>query len=348
VAGYKIVALDERMFHTFSVALAAILSLFCIVGAGIFFRRTGRLTHEAEQPLLRLTVDLLLPCLIFDRVLKTDAFVTDPQNLWLPPLLSFGLVAVGILVGLGIALLPTKQNGLVTWKQRRTFAGCLGNYNYGFIPIPLVIAMFPHDDRILGVLFVQNLGVEIAVWTIVLFTIMGQFDRKSLRHLINGPSIAIVVSVSLNLLGNSPLVPALFHERIAPCFDFLLMAIRMLGAAGIPLSIILIGAIFAEHFHRDEIKERLSTTLKITFWSSLIRLVLMPAIFVFLAIYLPCTQEIKQVLVIHGAMGSAIFTMALSKHYGGDPKTAFDTIMSNSLLSVLTMPIWIAVGLTWI
>ncbi|MCL1821715.1 MAG: AEC family transporter, partial [Prolixibacteraceae bacterium] len=165
---------------------------------------------------------------------------------------------------------------------------------------------------------------------------------------INGPSIAIVLSVSLNLLGNSRLIPAAFHEQVVPCFDFLFMTFHLLGAAGIPLSIILTGATFADHFHREEMKERLSTTLKIAFWSILIRLAIMPTIFISLAVWLPCTMEIKQILVIHGAMGSAIFPMVLAKHYGGDPKTAFDTILSNSLLSVLTLPIWIAVGLSLI
>ena len=338
------------MFDTFSVALAAILAVFCIVGAGVFFRRTGRLTQEAEKPLLRLTVDLLLPCLIIDRVLKTDAFTSDPQNLWVPPLLSFGLVAVGILFGLGVSMLPRRFNGMETWKQRRTFASCVGNYNYGFVPIPLVIAMIEVgivSEDVLGVLFVQNLGVELAVWTIILFTMTGKFDRTSLLRVINAPTIAIVLSVSLNLIGNYWL-PASFHEHIAPCFDFLLMAIHLLGAAGIPLSIILIGMIFADHFHREEIKERLPSTLRIAFWSILIRLAIMPMVFISFAVWLPCTQEIKQVLVIHGAVGSAIFTMALAKHYGGDPKTAFDTILSNSLLSILTLPIWIAVGFSLI
>ena len=333
------------MFSTFSVALAAILAVFCIVGAGLFFRRTGRLTPQAEQPLMRLTVDLLLPCLIIDRVLRTDAFVSDTQNLWLPPLLGFSLVAVGVLSGLAVGLLAKKFNGMETWQQRRTFAGCVGNYNYGFVPIPLVIAMFPEDDRLLGVLFVQNLGVELAVWTIILFTIQGRFDGKSLRQVVNAPSIAIVLSVSLNLLGHSSFVPDVFHEHIAPRFDFLLMAIQLLGAAGIPLSIILIGAVFADHFHRKDIRERLSSTLKISFWSILIRLVIMPVMFISLAVMLPCTHEIKTVLVIHGATGSAIFTMVLAKHYGGDPKTAFDTILSNSILTAITLPIWIAVGL---
>ena len=335
------------MFSTFSVALAAILSIFCIVGVGILLRRIDWLTHEAEQPLLRLTVNLLLPCLIFDRVLKTDAF-SDPQNLWLPPLLGFGLVAVGMLFGLCVCLLSAKLNGMETWKQRRTFITCVGNYNYGFVPIPLVIFMFPYDDRLLGVLFIQSLGVEIAVWTILLFTLMGKIDKKSLRRLINGPNIAIVLSVSLNLLGNSRFVPAAFHEHVAPCFDFLLLAIHLLGAAGIPLSILMIGAIFADHFRWVDIQKRLPSTLKISFWSILIRLAIMPAIFISLAVWLPVTVEIKTILIIHGAMGSAIFPMVLAKHYGGDPKTAFDTILSNSLLSVLTLPLWITIGLSLI
>ncbi|MCL2005109.1 MAG: AEC family transporter [Planctomycetaceae bacterium] len=332
------------MFQTFSVALAAILAVVCIAGVGLFFRRTGRLTHEAEQPLLRLTVDLLLPCLIIDRVLKTDAF-SNPQNLWLPPLLGFGLVAVGILLGLGVCLLSKKLNGMETWKQRRTFAGCVGNYNYGFVPIPLVIAMFPNDDRLLGVLFVQNLGVELAVWTIILFTILGKVDGKSLRQVVNAPSIAIVLSVSLNLLGNSRFIPEAFHEHVAPRFDFLLQAIHLLGAAGIPLSILLIGAIFADHFHRKEMGERLPSMLKIAFWAISIRLAVMPMLFIALAVWLPCTDEIKKVLVVHGAAGPAIFTMALAKHYGGDSKTAFDTIFMNSLFSIITLPIWMAIGL---
>ena len=333
------------MFPTFFIALAAILSVFCIVALGVFLRRYGRLTHESEQPLLRLTIDVLLPCLIIDRVLRTDAF-SEPQNLWLPALLGFGLVAVGIVFGLCVALLPAKLNGLENWKQRRTFAGCVGILNYGFVPIPLVAVMFPGDDRTLGVLFVQNLGVELTVWTILLFTLTGTIDRKSFRRVINAPNIAIVTAVSLNLLGNSRFIPDTFHEHVAPCFDFLLLAIHLLGAAAIPLSIIIIGTIFADHFHWSEIKERLPSTLKIAFWSVLIRLVIMPVIFISLAVWLPCTIEIKRVLVIHGAMGSAILPMALAKHYGGDPKTAFDTILSNSLLSALTLPLWIAIGLS--
>ncbi len=332
------------MLHIFGVALAAILSLFGIVGVGIYFRRSGRFTHETESVLLRLTVDLLLPCLFIDRILKTDVF-SNPQNLWLPPLAGFGMVGVAILIGLAAGLLPSKLTGLSTWKQRRTFAACVGILNYGFVPIPLVEALFPKDDHTMGVLIVQNLGVELSVWTIVLLTMKGKLDRHTWKHVFSPPTVAIIGAVTLNLLGNSRFVPETFHTQVAPCFDFVRMGIHILGGAGIPLSILMVGATFSEHFHRNEITQRWKTTLKIAWCSCLIRSVIMPAIFILLAVMIPCTLEIKRVLVVHGAMGSAIFPMVLAKHYGGDPKTAFDTILSNTFLSIITLPLWVAVGL---
>jgi len=50
-------------------------------------------------------------------------------------------------------------------------------------------------------------------------------------------------------------------------------------------------------------------------------------------------------MIIYGAMGSAIFPIVLSKHYNGNPQTAFDTVVSNMLVSVIVLPFWITAGL---
>lgn len=339
------------MLHTFSIALTAILSVLCIIMFAVLLRRSGRIAPETDHGLLRLIIDLLFPCLIFDRILRTDAF-SDAQNLWLPPLLGFGLTAVGIFFGFVVAALASKQTGLITWKQKRTFAACVGLLNYGYVPIPLVAALFPGDDRTMGVLFLIYLGSEISVWTLVIFSMMGKFDARSWRHVINGPILAIVLSVPLNLIGHSGLIPAVFYERVVPCFDFLFHresgALHLLGQAAIPISLLIVGLTITEQIHFSEIRRRIRTTMKIAFWSCLIRLAVMPAIFLGFAVLLPCTVEIKRVLVIYGAMGSAVFPIVLSRHYGGNTETAFDTVMSNTFLSILTLPIWIAVGLKMI
>jgi predicted permease len=47
-------------------------------------------------------------------------------------------------------------------------------------------------------------------------------------------------------------------------------------------------------------------------------------------------------------MGSAIFPIVLAKHYNGNTETAFDTVISNTLVSIITLPLWIAFGMKMI
>lgn len=332
------------MLHTFSIALTTILSVLCVILFAILLRRFGRVAPETDHGILRLVIDLLFPCLIFDRILHTDAF-SDVQNLWLPPLIGFGMTAIGILIGFAISALPSAKTGLSTWKQRRTFAACVGLLNYGYVPIPLISALFPDDDRIMGVLFLMYLGAEISVWTLVLFSMLGRLDSKSWRHTINGPILAILISVPLNLIGNGSSILRSSFDYLAPCFEFFLSAVKQIGQAAIPISLIMVGLTITELIHLKEIQGRFKTATKISFWSCLIRLAVMPTIILVLAVLLPCTIEIKRVMIVYGAMGSAVFPIVLSRHYKGNMETAFDTVMSNTLLSVLTLPFWIAFGL---
>ncbi|MDR0337394.1 MAG: AEC family transporter [Planctomycetaceae bacterium] len=339
--------MPQTFFHTFSISLAAILSVLCIIVLAIVLRRTGRIPPTTDHGLLRLTIDLLIPCLIIDRILNTNAF-SDTQNLWLPPLLGFSLTGLGILVGLAVASVPVWATGLATQQQKRTFASCVGVLNYGYIAIPLVDVLFSDNHRTMGVLFLQYLGTEISIWTLVIFTMLGKLDSTSWRQLVNCPILALLVAIPLNLLGHSVWVPEEFHDYVVPCFGFLLWAIHQIGQAAIPISLLTVGLTMTALIRHKEIKNRWRTTLKISFWSCLIRLVVMPVIFLLLAVSLPCTVEIKRVLVIHGAMGSAIFPIVLAKHYNGNTEIAFDTIMSNTLVSIMTLPFWIAFGLKMI
>jgi predicted permease len=339
--------MPQTFFQTFSIALAAILSVLCIIFFAIVLRRTGRISPETDHGLLRLTIDLLIPCLIIDRILNTNAF-SDVQNLWLPPLLGFSLTGLGILTGFLVTLVPGWGTGLSAPQQKRTFAACVGLLNYGYIAVPLVDVLFQDNHRTMGVLFLQYLGAEVSVWTLVVFTMMGRLDLKLWRHLINGPILAVLIAVPLNLLGHSTLLPKEFHEYFVPCFGFLMWAIHQIGQTAIPISLMMVGLTITALIQHKEIQNRWRTTLKISFWSCLIRLLVMPIVFLMLAVCLPCTVEIKRVLVIHGAMGSAIFPIVLAKHYNGNTETAFDTIISNTLVSIITLPLWIAFGMRMI
>ena len=67
-----------------------------------------------------------------------------------------------------------------------------------------------------------------------------------------------------------------------------------------------------------------------------------------LARVLPCSVELKRVLVVQAAMPAGVFPIVLSRLYGGDPATAVRIVAGTTLLSLVTIPLWIRWGLSWL
>lgn len=77
----------------------------------------------------------------------------------------------------------------------------------------------------------------------------------------------------------------------------------------------------------------------------LLRLGVLPMLFLLLARWLPCPVELKRVMVVQAAMPSAVFPIILVRHYGGDPRTALAVILTTSLAGLVTIPLWLRLGL---
>jgi malate permease and related proteins len=146
--------------------LTAVLPVFGVMVVGFWLRRAGWLTADADQSLMRLTIHLLLPSLIFDSVLG-NAALRRPENLLLPPLLGYGMMAVGV----GVARCFAGLAGARTKPERRTFAFVTGLQNYSYLTIPLCLSLF--GTGTMGVLFVHNVGTDMAMWTLGLATLAG-------------------------------------------------------------------------------------------------------------------------------------------------------------------------------
>ncbi|MFW5883821.1 MAG: AEC family transporter, partial [Verrucomicrobiota bacterium] len=140
--------------------LGLITPIVLIVGLGALLRRVGWLEERADPILMRLVVNILLPSLIFSVILGNPA-LQKPGNLVLPPLIGFTGILLGYgLGGLGIRLLmPSRQPA-----EQRTFAFTVGIYNFGYFAIPLVLGLFGRETA--GVLFVHNMGIDLALWGI--------------------------------------------------------------------------------------------------------------------------------------------------------------------------------------
>lgn len=307
------------------VIVGAALPVFIILGAGYLLRRGRVLTGDADASLMKLVFRVLYPCLYFDYVVGNPS-LSDPRNLVAAPLVGFLTVTGGFLV----ANIYGRLAGLKVGKGLRTFAFGNGIYNYGFIPIPLIMVLFG-DRGTLGVLLVHNVGIELAIWTVGIVFLSGKPSGGALKNLFNPPVVALLLSLAINAAGLDARIPAWLGTTVS-----------MLAQCCVPVGILLAGALIADLL-RDQ---KLLAAPRIITGALAVRVALLPAAFLLLVAFLPgLTSELRQVIVIQAAMPAGIMPIVLARHYGGDTAVAIRIVLATTIASLVTMPLWIGVGL---
>lgn len=290
---------------------------------GAVLRGTRFLSEAADETLLRLSVNVLYPCLLFDAILANPSLISG-STVWIAPVLGFCLASGGIL----LSLLVAPVAGLAAGAPRRTFALTTGMFNWAYLPLPIVLAQFGRDA--VGVLAVFSLGVEVAMWTTGLLVLTGARDCNGLRRVLNGPVLGILAALTANVVQGGAWFPGPWRE-----------AIHLVGQASIPIGLMLIGASFFDFFgHVAWRRNGRALTA-----ACLVRLGLMPLVFLAVAAWLPLSDDLRRVIAVQAAMPSAVFPLVMARIYGGDAPLALLVILGTTLVSLATMPLWIAAGL---
>jgi predicted permease len=303
--------------------LTAVAPVFLMVVMGYAIRRAGWLSAEADASLLRMVVNLLYPCLILDTLLGNAAFA-DRGNLLLAPVVGFASVALGY----AASYFAAPIFGITEPIPRRTFAFTTGIYNYGYIALPVVQKLY--GEQATAVLFIHNIGVETALWTLGVMLLTRTSPRDGWRKIFSVPLVAIAATILLNFAGAHEWLPA-----------FVLSAAKSLGGAAIPLGLILTGAVFADQMQENTTPGRGQVSLG----SCTLRLGLLPLFMIALARWLPCPSELRHVILVQAAMPAAVVPVILAKHYGGDASVALRIVLATSVLGLVTVPLWLWIGM---
>jgi predicted permease len=311
---------------TYFQLLLLVLPVFLLIGVGVAARRMHWIEGEAETSLIRFTVNVCYPCLIFESVAGNVA-LRNPANLLLPPLVGFGITWLGIRAGLIVA----RAIGLHVGTGLRTFALAVGITNYGYLPLPIMEAMWGPESR--GILMVHNVGVEIAIWTVGVLVLSGQSLREGWRRLVSPILITLVVALVFNLTGLTPLLPKVANTTI-----------HALGICGVPLGLVMTGVNLANYLKapRELFEPRVSLA------AMALRLGVLPVLMLLLAYYLPCSIELKRVIVVQAAMPTAMVPIILARLYGGHPQTAVQIVLGTTALGIFVIPLWLRAGLAWV
>ncbi len=290
--------------------------------AGAALRRTGAVRREDDVGIMRVVYNVMLPCFILDRILGSEVLRSGSVVLWAMAL-GFGLIGAGILLGMAVG----RVMGLERGTGMRTFALSAGCQNFGFMAAPVLEGIW--GTGALALLFVHNIGVEAAVWSVGVMMMSG--GGVSWRRLLNGPIVAVLIGLTLVGLGLDEAVTGSARS-----------AISMIGVGAFPLAILVTGAAMLDLVAEER------PDLRVILGAAVVRLVLAPLAILTAGRYLPLTVELKQVLVVQAAMPAGFSAILLARMYGGRPAVAVQVVIATTVLSFLTLPWIISWGSKWL
>lgn len=308
---------------TFGTVFVSVLPVYLLVLAGVIFRKTGVLRPEHDAGIMRVVYFVMLPCFMLDKILGAQVLRDGPAVVW-----AMALGGGLILGGMGIAWLASRCMGLHRGTGMRTFTIAAGCQNFGFTAVPVLEILW--GSGALAMVFVHNLGVEVAIWSIGVMVMSGERGFPW-RKLLNGPILAVTVGLILVLLHLDGWVTGPARKVIS-----------QLGVGAFPVAIMITGATMVSLSAQEK------PTLKIILGSLVVRLCLAPAMILAAAKYLPMVDELRQVLVVQAAMPAAMTPIMLARLYGGRPAIAVQVVVATTVGSIVTLPWIIYWGIHWV
>ena len=306
-----------------AAVVASVLPVYLLIVAGAFFRKVGVIQKEHDAGIMRMVFSVMLPCFILDKILGSPILKSGSVVIW-SIVLGFSLIIAGILIGVLIG----KIMGLERGNGMRTFALAAGCQNFGFTAAPVIEILW--GGNALALLFVHNIGVETAMWSIGVMMMSGERGFKW-RRLVNGPIFAVTIGLLLVAVGLDDHITGPFRK-----------AISMIGAGAFPVAIFITGCSMIDLVGSEK------PSWKIVLGSSVVRLMLAPMAILAAAKFLPISTELKQVLVVQAAMPAGMTSILLARLYGGRPAIAVQIVIATTILSLITLPWIITWGSQWI
>lgn len=299
----------------------SILPIFLLLILGHLLRRGNFPSAEFWPMADKVTYWILFPALLFYRTTTAplEGDILGP----------FTLALLGALVICSImALLCIKVFGISNFVGGSLFQGATRHNT--FIAFATAQTLFGNEGLLIAAVVTSILVPPtnlICVTTLVSFQSKDHpisLKKRLVQELIRNPLLlAIAAGVSLNLSGIDP-IPVI-HDMAG-----------ILSKAALPVALLCVGA--GLHFRaiRAEAKSLVI--------SSISKLVIFPAVMIS-AIFLTGLDGIPAViLVIYGAVPTASSGYALAKQLGSDPEVMAAIITVQTLLSMITLPLSIAVA----
>ncbi len=285
--------------------------MLLIVAAGYLSRRYRWLDPAADGAFSQIIVRMTAPCLVFYGI------IGNREKLLSGSLLQVVLAVAGV-VALAGGLSVLLFRGRHLRADHRTVLRVATMFgNVSFLGIPLCYGLFGQEGLMYASLYAA--AQDSLYWSVGVAMMGGGQGRLDWKRLLNPSLIGIALAALLVATGIH--VPA-----------FIVKTASTVGAATLPLSLLVVGA----GFHGVKLDGRtLSGLLPVAG----LKLVFVPAVMVLALSLVPMDPVARAVLAMEMAMPSAAATVALARTNGQDWQFAAGAVMLTTLLSAATVPL---------
>ena len=284
-----------------------------IVAAGYAARRFHWLDGSADAVFSQTVVRITAPCLVFYGVLGNRERLFSgslPQvvlSVAVAVLLSGSLVFLVLRVG---HLRPDHRSVL----QVATMFG-----NVSFLGIPLCYGLFGQEGLMYASLYAA--AQDALFWSVGVALMGGGRAKGEWKRLLNPSLMGILLAALLVVLG-------------VPVPEFVLKTANTVGAATLPLSLMVVGAGFCGA------KAEWATLRRLLPVAGL-KLVIVPAVMTAALSLIPMDPVARCVLALEMSMPSAAATVALARTLDRDHGFAAQAVLMTTALSAITVPLMV-------
>ena len=307
-------------------ALGIVLPIFFIIALGYFASFYGFLKAEHIEGIRRFVFYAAIPVLLFRTIATTDIPEILPLALWGSYYGGISLIWILVLI-LSAWLFANRPK-----SHHITFAFGAGFPNTVLVGIPVILTSFGNEAALpLFLIFVIH-GLLLFSATTMALDVLTEKEglnvsiKKALQH---GLKSVLTNSVILALMAG--LLYGLFLPPLPALID---KPLELLGAAGIPSALFVMGAMLTTH--------SMARSTYPAIMMSVMKLIIHPALVYGLGRFVfDLPPLFLAIATLTAAMPIGIFNFILAENYKAAPGAASSAILLSTILSVLTLPFFI-------
>ncbi len=301
------------------MVLRSTLSLFLIMIVGLVGRKRNIITPETNRGMIEVLLRILLPFMI----VSSFSFSYD-ESIKMNVIKAFYYSFIAYIIIIGLSLLLTKP----IKDEKRTILHFANVFtNTGYIGFPILNVIYGPEAVVYGSIF--NMFFVLFLWTYGVRIFKGKMDKEEIKRevfkaLVNPSVLAVYIGVTM-----------MAFDLKFP--DLVAKSIAAVGSMNGPLSMIIVGAIFAD----VNIKSHLGDWT--IYYGILMKMVLIPAILCLIATIIKDRSIVINSIIILGSMPSAAMTSIFAENFNFKKDYATIIMVVTTLISILTVPVLIRV-----